>query len=336
MGFLYSFESGSAASTLQSGLYQKSPFLHMTAFTGTKCKAAVLAFCLTIVLPLSLSGQSARTGNQAQSQNCPPACPEWNQPREPLKIFGNTWFVGTQGISAILITSDAGHVLIDAGTAAAAGSVIASIKSLGLDLRDVRLILNSHAHYDHSGGIARIQQVSGARVDASPWSAATLERGTSSREDPLYLEADSFPRVENVRVITDGEKVTIGGVTLTAHFTPGHTPGSTSWTWQSCEGDRCLNLVYADSQTPVSDSSFRYSGNERYPNVLRDFERGFALLEQLPCDILLTPHPGASQMWQRLSSGSVNQGPSLVDTTACQRYAANARQQLARKVASEK
>jgi len=198
----------------------------------------------------------------------------------------------------------------------------------------VKLIVNSHAHYDHAGGIAAIQRASGAVVAATAPSARVMELGTSEPNDPQYGVLLSYPVIRTIRVLADGETVRVGPLALTAHLTPGHTAGGTSWTWRSCEAGRCLSMVYADSQTPVSADGFLYTSNKTYPSALQDFARGQALLEQLPCDILITPHPGASQFWERMSAAP-GATPALVDGEACRRYAANARAAVARRVASE-
>jgi metallo-beta-lactamase class B len=131
-------------------------------------------------------------------------------------------------------------------------------------------------------------------------------------------------------VIADGETVRVGAIALTAHFTPGHTPGGTSWSWRSCARGRCLDLVYADSQTPVSADGFRYTASAAWPTAVADFERGIATIERLRCDLLVTPHPDASGLWERVAARRV------VDPQACRRYAATARERLARRVADER
>lgn len=276
---------------------------------------------------------------RAQVPQAPPtpgceACVEWNQPREPFRIYGNSYWVGTEGLGAILITSEEGHVLIDGGLAESARPIADNIRELGFDLGDVRLILNTHAHYDHAGGIAALQQATGATVAASPWSAQVLEAGRSGEGDPQFGVLHPIDPVANVRVISNGERLRVGPLSLTAHFTPGHTPGGTTWSWESCEQGRCLELVYADSQTPVSADSFFFTRSTTYPNAIEDFERSFAVLENLRCDILLTPHPGASGLWERLQQGRDAPG-GLIDADACDRYAAGAREALARRVARE-
>lgn len=264
---------------------------------------------------------------------CDP-CVEWNRPHEPVLIFGNSYWVGTEGLGAILITSDEGHVLIDGGLAESARQIAENIHALGFDLRDVRLILNSHVHYDHAGGIAALQEASGAEVAASPWSATVLQTGYSSADDPQHGVLFPIDPVPQVRTVEDGEVLHVGPIEVTAHFTPGHTPGGTTWSWRSCEEDRCLDLVYGDSQTPVSADGFYFSRNDTYPHVVQDFERSFAVFESLRCDILITPHPGASNFWDRLERGR-EATDGLIDGNGCKRYAESARQALARRIAQE-
>jgi metallo-beta-lactamase class B len=257
-----------------------------------------------------------------------PNCAEWNAPQHPFRVFGNTYFVGTHGLSAILVTSPAGHIVIDGGLAESAPLILAHIRELGFRVEDVKLILNSHDHYDHAAGIAAIQRASGATVAASPSSARVLEAGASGPDDPQFGVLASFPPVKSVRVFADGDTLRVGPLALAAHSTGGHTPGGTSWSWRSCEGSRCLEIVYADSQTPVSADGFFYTKSTTYPAGIKDFERGFAVLETLQCDILVTPHPGASALWERLAKRDAGDASALIDSGACRRYAATARQAL--------
>jgi len=291
-----------------------------------------------IALALTTLGARALGAQSAARADTTPACAqcaEWNAPQRPFRIFGNTWYVGTHGLSAILVTSPGGHVLIDGALPESAPAIVANIRALGFLVEDVRLILNSHDHYDHAGGIAALQRASGATVAASAPSARVLARGTSGPDDPQYGVLAAYAPVPNVRVIADGDTVRAGTVSLVAHLTPGHTPGGTTWSWRSCEGARCLDLVYADSQTPVSADGFSFAHSTTYPSVVRDFEHGFATLEGLSCDVLVTPHPGASMLWQRLAARDSGDANALVDREACRRYAATARQALARRLATE-
>lgn len=262
------------------------------------------------------------------AEQCP-RCATWNAPHEPFRLFGNSYHVGTAGLGAILITSPEGHVLIDGGLPDTAPLIIANITTLGFDIADVKLIVNSHPHYDHAGGIAALQHASDATVAASAPSALVLTSGKADESDPQFGLAYDIPSVRGVEALRDGMPVTVGSITLTPYVTGGHTPGGTTWAWQSCDGERCLDLVYADSQTPVSADGFLFSQNSTYPHAVADFRRAHELLETMQCDILVTPHPEASQLLERLAAGS------LVDTTACKRYAANARRALERRLERE-
>lgn len=298
--------------------------------------AYILLSTLLALTPFSLLAQERdRTPAGTPTPGCA-SCAEWNAPQKPLHIYGNTYYVGTHGLGAILVTSTEGHVLIDGGLPESSPSIVASIEALGFRVEDVKLILNSHAHFDHAGGIAALQRESGATVAASPWSARFLERGTSLPDDPQYELAIPYAPAHDVRVIADGETLHVGPLALTAHFTGGHTPGGTTWSWQSCDAGRCLDLVYADSQTPVSADGFSFTHSDKYPRAVQDFERGFAVLDHLSCDVLLTPHPAASSLWERIVRREQGAKDALIDSAACRRYAADARKKLARRVAAEK
>lgn len=258
-------------------------------------------------------------------------CAAWNAAAAPFKVYGDTYHVGTRGLGAILITSKEGHVLIDGGLPDSAPHIIESVASLGFDVADVRLILNTHAHFDHAGGLAALQAASGAPVAASRWSAPVLESGRAAPDDPQFGVALDFPPVQEVLPFDYGDTLRVGPLALVGHHTAGHTPGGTSWSWRACEGDVCRSIVYADSQTPVSAEGFRFSDGRAYPSAVADFERGFAWLEQVSCDVLLTPHPWSSSMWTRLEGGP----DGLVDPDACRRFAATARAQLSERLERE-
>ena len=250
------------------------------------------------------------------------ACAEWNRPQKPFQIFANTHYVGTRGLSAILITSEAGHVLIDGALPESAAPIASSVRALGFKVEDIRVILNSHAHFDHAGGIAELQRMSGATVLATAWSASVLESGTVPKSDPQFGAVPLMAPARNVELISDGQAVRVGPLSLTAHATPGHTPGGTSWTWRSCEGTACVDFVYADSLTAVSADGFLFTRNLEYPNALADFEKSFRTLEGVACGILLTPHPEASRAWMK-------------DPSACRRYVDAPREGLRKRVAAE-
>jgi metallo-beta-lactamase class B len=263
----------------------------------------------------------------------------WNQPQTPFRIFGNTYYVGTAGLSAILITSDAGHILIDGALPGSAPLIEANVRALGFQLRDIRLILNSHEHYDHAGGLAALQRATGARVAASPAGAQALRQGHPTAEDPQYRSGMKapYPAVKNAETIADGTALRVGPLAITPHFTPGHTPGATTWSWRSCEGTRCVDIVYADSLTPVSDDEFKFTGDEKRPSIVDTFRRSIATVEQLPCDIILAPHPEFIAMPEKLVRLKQQPDPNpFIEANACRTFAGAARKRLEQRIASEK
>jgi metallo-beta-lactamase class B len=151
-------------------------------------------------------------------------CAAWNKPHQPLRIYGNTYYVGTHGLSSILITSEGGHILIDGALPESAPLIVADIRSLGFRIEDVKFIVNSHAHFDHAGGTAELQRLSGARVATSQWTADVMNKGAVPRDDPQFGALDPIARVARIETIKDGENLSAGAVTVTAHLTPGHTP----------------------------------------------------------------------------------------------------------------
>lgn len=264
------------------------------------------------------------------------ACEAWNAPHEPFPIFGNTYYVGTAELAAILIAADDGVVLIDAALPQSAPLIDRNIAALGFATANVRLIVNSHTHFDHAGGLAALQRASGATVAASPSAADALRAGTPTADDPQFLIANNgFPPVQNVRVIGDGETLRVGNVAITAHFTPGHTPGGTTWSWRACEEARCLDVVYADSLNAVSADEFRFSGGPGNPSIVDSFERGIRTVEALPCDIFLTPHPGFFGMQEKLRRRAAGEANAFVDSNACRDYARGARTRLEQRIATE-
>jgi len=303
-----------------------APGNHTLATRAVRC----LLLMLLLMLPLPLGVARAQGAIECAQ------CTEWNVPQRPLRLHGSTYYVGTHGLGAILITSPQGHVLIDGGLPQSAPLIRANIESLGFHMGDVKLILNTHAHYDHAGGIAELQRASSARVMASPWSAGVLKTGTSQPGDPQLGIAFGYPAVANVATFTYEDTLRVGTIAVVPHATPGHTPGGTTWSWRSCEGTRCLDFVYADSETPISADGFLFTKNTTYPNAIADFERGYATLERLSCDVLLTPHPSASSLWDRVSPSVGTIGPTFVDREGCKRYAATSRRALETRVAKER
>ena len=265
-----------------------------------------------------------------------PVCAaDWYAPQAPFALYGNTYYVGTHGISAVLITSPAGHILIDGGPRDAETQIVDHIRQLGFKVEDVRYILSSHEHFDHAGDIAALQALSGAAVLGSPAAIEVLRTGPPDKRDAQYPNLKPLTPAKRTRAVRDGEVVTLGPLAVTAHFTPGHTPGATSWTWASSEGGKTMHMVYADSLNAIAAKGRSFSRNPLYPSARADVERSIAKVEALDCDVLVSAHPEGSDLWERLEKRATLGSAAFVDRTACRTYAAKARATLAATLADE-
>jgi metallo-beta-lactamase class B len=273
---------------------------------------------------------------RAPFKSDPPAmcgrCSEWNAPLDPFRVFGNTYYVGTAGLSSVLVTSEGGHILLDGGLPESAEEIDRHIRELGFRTEDVRLIVSSHAHFDHAGGIHALQHASRAVVAASPSGARALKQGGPTSDDPQYGLHGEFPRVPKVRAVRDGETLRVGTLAITAHLTPGHTPGSTTWTWESCEGSRCLHMVYADSLNAVVGPDFRYSSD---PGRVAAFRASIAAVGALPCDVIVSVHPDFTDVAGKLGRRAAGETDAFVNPQGCREYAESNARLLDRQLAAE-
>jgi len=276
---------------------------------------------LMLATVATLSAGTVQAKAPAPLQDTPvdcDSCKEWNAPVQPFNIYGNSWYVGTAGLSAVLVTSPQGHILLDGALPQSAPLIIANIRALGFRIEDVKYILNSHAHWDHAGGIAALQRASGATVVASASGALGLQSGTNGKDDPQYQAQPvvHVAKVAKVTVVGEGDAVKLGPLALTAHMTPGHTPGATTWTWTSCEGARCLDVVYADSLNPYASGNFRYTGKDGSPDLSASFAASIAKVAALPCDIIIPVHPGTTDVLGKAARRHGTDNP-LIDAGAC-------------------
>jgi metallo-beta-lactamase class B len=263
-------------------------------------------------------------------------CEAWNKDQTPFRIFGNTYYVGTRGLSSVLITSTAGHVLIDGALPQSAVLIARHVKELGFRMSDVKVILNSHVHFDHAGGIAELQEMSGAKVIASNIAAKALRTGKVDYADPQFHTAIPYPGSNIIEALGERDVVDVGPLHMKVLHTPGHTPGGTSWTWRSCEGERCMNIVYGDSLSAVSDESFKYSGDERYLNATKDMLSSIATFDTIACDILIAAHPEFAGLWSVFDENGKGDRTRLIDSSACKRYAATAKVRFEKRIEEER
>jgi metallo-beta-lactamase class B len=208
-----------------------------------------------------------------------------DQPFPAHRVVGNVYYVGSDALATYLITTPDGHVLINSGFEETVPLIRASVESLGFKMTDVKILLESHAHSDHVAGHARLQQLTGAKVFVMRGDHEVIAAGGQGQY--LYTDSRWTPcRVD--RVLDDGDEVKLGGTTLVAHLTPGHTRGCTTWAWQATEGDKKYNVVVIGS--PNVNPGYRLVGNQDYPQIVTDFATTFAVLKKLPCDIFLGAH----------------------------------------------
>ena len=249
---------------------------------------------------------------------------EWLASRPPVRMFGNSYLVGFGGLSVVLIDTGDGLILVDGALPQAAPSILANVAKLGFKPRDIRYILSTEPHFDHAGGIAALARDTGAVVIASARAAEGLRSGRLSADDPQRGYDSRFPAVPQVRIVRDGETLRLGRTIVTARATPGHTMGSMSWSWRSCEARRCKSIVFASSLNPVSADGYRYTAPTSRA-IVTGFRRSYTVMKAVPCDILVTAHAdqGGAKDRFRTTPG------------ACRSYAAAAERALADRIREE-
>lgn len=237
--------------------------------------------------------------------------PEWDAPSEPFRIAGNVYSVGTEGIGVYLITSPTGHILLDGATEKGALVVEANIKSLGFKLSDVKYIIETHAHFDHVGGVAKLKADSGAAFVASAGDRKALESGAHDGDNENGPAR--FPAITVDRVIGDGERLVLDGISVKAHLTPGHTKGCTTWTTDVTEkGVRYSVLFYCSA----SVAGNALVGNRAHPDIVADYRKSFATFKSLKADIPLSNHPFQIDMAKKRAAQKAGKADAFVDREA--------------------
>ena len=208
-----------------------------------------------------------------------------NQPVKPFRVIGNIYYVGANEVTSFLIAGNAGHILLDGGFAETAPQIRQNIEALGFHLADVKILLNSQAHLDHAGGLANLKQLSGARLIASAADAEQMARG--GKGDFAFGDRLTYEPVKADQIVADGESISLGDTKITAHITPGHTKGCTTWTTSVEENGKTYQVLFLGG---VTIPGYKLVGNAQYPNIADDYARSFALLKRLPCDVFLGAH----------------------------------------------
>ena len=242
----------------------------------------MITSALTLIV-ISLSAQS-RIDSTSQGQYTK-ATPEDNQPVKPFRIIGNIYYVGASEVSSFLITTPQGHILLDSGFAQTVPLIVEGIKQLGFKLEDVKILINSHGHYDHAGGLALLKRLTGARLTLSAGDATLI--GNGGKGDFQWGDTLTYEPTKADRILQDKDRVELGGVTMIARLTPGHTKGCTTWLMKVTEDGRTYEVVFVGSTTAPG---YKLLDNPKYPNIVSDYEYSFRLLRSLPCDVFLGPH----------------------------------------------
>ncbi|MDG2529840.1 subclass B3 metallo-beta-lactamase [Caulobacter endophyticus] len=260
----------------------------------------------------------------------------WLKPETPIQVYGNSYVVGFGGLSVALIKTSQGLIVVDAALPQAVPAIEANIKALGFKVTDIKLILSTEPHYDHAGGLAALARDSGATVVASAPAAQALRRGRPGADDPQLADLVQFPAVTKLRVVGDGEVIRLGDVAVTARATPGHTAGSMSWTWTSCERRVCKAVVFGSSLNPVSSDGYRFS-DPKNAGLVAGFRRSFDVMRGLKCDVLISAHPDQSGGDERLERARRSKTPNpFVDPGVCRAYADRYAARLDARLAKER
>jgi metallo-beta-lactamase class B len=256
-------------------------------------------------------------------------------PQSPHRIIGNIYYVGSRGVSSWLITTPQGHVLIDSTFEECVPQICTNVEKLGFRMGDIKLLLSSHAHVDHTGGHAAMKRRTGAQIVASAADAHLLETGGTNDFSPFPKDLLAYTPVKADRIVKDGETVSLGGVTLMAHLTPGHTKGATTWTMPLKDGEQTYQVVFFSSVSIAEPTPLLH--NASYPNIAKEYAATFEKLKALPCDIFLAPHAdqfGFAQKLARLENGA-NPNP-FIDPDGWKRFIASSENIFRKQLEAEK
>ena len=266
---------------------------------------------ISLIALLQASGQAGgATDDPLLRPIAPDYAQRWLTPQKPARLFGNSYQLGFGGLSVGLIQTDAGLILIDGAVPQAVGAIEENMRALGFSIRDVKLILSTEPHYDHAGGIPALARDSGATVVASAYAARSLRRGIVDPADPQAADLLPIPAIARIRIARPGVPIRLGNVSITPVASPGHTMGSMSWRWTSCEGRDCRAMVFAASLNAVASDGWRFS-DPAHRAQLGALRASIATMRTLPCDNLVTSHPepalkGACRGYAELATGRLN------------------------------
>jgi metallo-beta-lactamase class B len=259
---------------------------------------------------------------------------DWTEPFPPFRIAGNLYYVGSKGLANYLITTPHGHILINSDLEANVPLIRASVEKLGFKFGDVKILLISHAHWDHNAGSALIKQLTGATYMVMDADVSVVESGGKSDFQYGNTPSSLYPATKVDRVLHDGDEVKLGDAVLVAHLTPGHTKGCTTWTMKVSAGGKTYNAVIIGS--PNVNDGYKLVNNSLYPRIAEDYERMFRVLKSLPCDLFLGAHGsyfGLEAKYARMKEGGQN---PLIDPDGYKKFVAQREQDFRTELAKQK
>lgn len=282
----------------------------------------LVVICLSLVVVLSLA-------SRVSAQNPP----DWTAPFPPFRIAGNLYYVGSKDLANYLITTPQGNILINSDLEANVPLIKASIEKLGFHFKDTKILLISHAHFDHDAGSAKIKELTGARYMVMDADVPVVESGGKADFQYGNDRGSLYKPTKVDRVLHDGDKVTLGGTVLVARLTPGHTKGCTTWTMKVTQDGKTYDVVIVGS--PWVNPGYKLVHNSAYPRIAEDYERMFRVLKSLPCDIFLGAHGSYFDMeekYARMKQGGAN---PFVDPDGYKKLVAGAEQAFLTELAKQ-
>jgi metallo-beta-lactamase class B len=262
------------------------------------------------------------------------ATPDWTNPFTPYRIVGNVYYVGSQGLASYLITTPQGHILVNSSLESSVPMIRASIEKLGFRFGDVKILLISHAHWDHCAGSAAVKELTGAKYMVMDADVPEIEAGGKGNFQYGDSPASRYQPTKVDRILHDGDEVKLADTVLTAHLTPGHTKGTTTWTMKAKEGNKAYNVVIVGS--PNVNAGYKLVNNALYPQIASDYERMFQVLKSLPCDVFLGAHGnyyGMEAKYARMNEGAAN---PFIDPEGYKSYVAEREQTFRAELAKQK
>jgi metallo-beta-lactamase class B len=255
-----------------------SPHAILLAYTPPMWQKILIRACLAVFV-LAFAGSVSAQSN-----------PDWTEPFPPFRIAGNLYYVGSKGLASYLVTTPEGNILINSDLEANVPMISASIEKLGFRFKDTKILLISHAHWDHDAGSAMIMRMTGAKYMVMDADVSVVESGGKTDFQYSNTPSSLYSPTKVDRILHDGDEVKLGGTALVAHLTPGHTKGCTTWTMKVTDGGKTYNVVIVGS--PNVNPGYKLVGNPAYPQIAEDYERMWRVLKSLPCDIFLGAHGG--------------------------------------------